>query len=98
MDKPKILTVFKVRAIPLKERTSSASGIPYDYTLSYKKGLQFQVEESGDAPLKAALQKIGKAAFASAKMLSYSYKEGDSTVFEMTFKFGKIRRKFSFVT
>lgn len=91
--KPKTIKISKIRAIPLKNGESGIGVSSFDYTLAYKTGLKFTIKPD----LKAFLKNIATAAF-SGGLLSYKYKDGDTTIFEVAFSYGKVRDKFVFVT
>ena len=94
----KTLKLFKVRAVPLTQGESSLRH-GSDYFLSWSKGIPIAVGTQEDADLKIILKKCAVASFSNkSHPLSYKYTKGDTTFFEVSYKIGKTRDKFSFLT
>ena len=82
MKKPKTLYIRSVKAIPLKKLETVVDHPATEYTMRYKKSLRFQYDGELTASL---LKKIAFGTFKSS-MVSYKYKDGDQTFFEVNYK------------
>ena len=94
VDKTKF-KVFKVRAVPLKENESISNH--FDYTLSYKTGVTCVIMDKLELSKAIKLMALG---IFSKSQVSYSYKKGDNTYFEVTYTKAPNKQKqlFGFVT
>jgi hypothetical protein len=83
--KPTIMYITKVRAVPLNaELQTNVDDIGTDYILRFNKGMKVQFE--GDL-FPRYLRDIALGAFRGSP-LSYKYRKGHRTFFEVTYKYG----------